>query len=233
MATTRYVVSATASHEEKIISNLKAAKTEADLRAKGDRETVTVTTLATKKLSYVAEAPASAQAAPAEPEVEETEADGQEEDFTAVMAEVLAEAAQENEDGDKDGDEDEEGEEEPDAGRRAACGCLVEHIIATGDHQDCAESAKAKAKAQAVKKDTPARRTSRRAARREALGESVVPGWELLYDKPRQDAQVGRKDGKYALICTRHKTAHPLAKLVEERKLRQGERTTWCSECTD
>lgn len=64
---------------------------------------------------------------------------------------------------------------------------------------------------------------------RAALGEAAVSGWELLYDKPRQNAQVGRKDGQYALICTTHKTVHPVARLVDERTARKA--GGWCSHC--
>ncbi|MFE2934910.1 hypothetical protein [Streptomyces sp. NPDC059278] len=66
-------------------------------------------------------------------------------------------------------------------------------------------------------------------ARRLADGQSAVTGWELLYDKPRQNAQVGRRDKKYALICTTHKHAHPLEKLTDERELRKVGR--WCPAC--
>ncbi|MFE2934911.1 hypothetical protein [Streptomyces sp. NPDC059278] len=78
MATTRYAVAATASHAVKIMSNLKSARTEADARAKGDRQDCQVTTVATGRVSYEAKAPA----APA-PVV----------DFEALLAEVKAEAA--------------------------------------------------------------------------------------------------------------------------------------------
>ncbi|MFF9265766.1 hypothetical protein [Streptomyces longwoodensis] len=74
---------------------------------------------------------------------------------------------------------------------------------------------------------------AKRQGRREALGASVVDGWELLYDKPRQRAQVGRNDqGKYALICTDHKHAHLLPRLTAERGLRGGHRSVWCPSCT-
>jgi len=74
------------------------------------------------------------------------------------------------------------------------------------------------------------RKATGRKAQRPALGEAAVPGWELLYDKPRQGAQVARKDGTYALICTEHRFVRPVAKLVEERAVRKA--GGWCTECS-
>ncbi|MEV6401119.1 hypothetical protein AB0M39_41165 [Streptomyces sp. NPDC051907] len=68
-------------------------------------------------------------------------------------------------------------------------------------------------------------------ARRLTDGQSAVTGWELLYDKPSQRAQVGRRDKTYALICTDHKHAHQIEKLTDERGLRKGERSAWCPGC--
>jgi hypothetical protein len=68
-------------------------------------------------------------------------------------------------------------------------------------------------------------------ARRLTEGQSAVTGWELLYDKPRIATQVGRRDGKYALICTDHKFARPIGKLVEERELRKAGKEAWCEGC--
>lgn len=67
-------------------------------------------------------------------------------------------------------------------------------------------------------------------ARRATQGASVVDGWELLYDKPKQNAQVVRNDLGYGLACTTHKTVRVLVRLVEERALRQN--GGWCHECT-
>jgi hypothetical protein len=72
-----------------------------------------------------------------------------------------------------------------------------------------------------------------RNARRLASGQSAVTGWELLYDKPNLNAQVGRRDKSYALICTLHGHAHRLAKLVDERELRAGDRSAWCPGCAE
>jgi hypothetical protein len=70
-----------------------------------------------------------------------------------------------------------------------------------------------------------------RAARRLTAGQAAVTGWELLYNKPKHGAQIGRRDKSYALICVSHKHAHPLAKLVDDRELlRVG---GWCPSCTD
>ncbi|MFC4328278.1 hypothetical protein ACFPC0_10620 [Streptomyces andamanensis] len=76
----------------------------------------------------------------------------------------------------------------------------------------------------------PVVKASGRATRREGLGEAAVTGWELLYDKPRQDCQVARRNGEYALICTAHKFVRPVAKLVEERAVRKA--GGWCPSCS-
>ncbi|MEV6401079.1 hypothetical protein AB0M39_40955 [Streptomyces sp. NPDC051907] len=289
MATTRYVVAATASSPEvKIVSNLKAARAEADARAKLDRVDVEVRTQATDKVSYtakgapVAETPvapavdaddtthvtetaadtdeaeaALAAAEAADPElaamvaaVDEPAAD--EDDlpepdadtkaaFDAALAAVMGEVdtgAAATAPAAEDSPADQAPAEDKDADRRAACGCLVEKIIASGEHgKGCTQAPAVKAKAASVAKDPQPRQAAARrtgnTGRREALGKSAVDGWELLYDKPRQKAQVGRKDGKYALICTDHKHAHPLNRLVQERGLRSGKRSVWCPECTN
>jgi hypothetical protein len=166
--------------------------------------------------------------------------------FEAALAEVVSES---DEDGDaapadddaEEGSQDDEGDTpaapaQEDHRGQAECGCSVEKIIATGEHgKGCADAPKAQAAAKAVERDKPTRpaRTGG-GTRREALGASAVDGWELLYDKPKQKAQVGRNsDGKYALICTTHKHAHPLTRLVQERGLRGGKRSVWCPQCTD
>lgn len=68
-------------------------------------------------------------------------------------------------------------------------------------------------------------------ARRLTDGQSAVTGWELLYDKRSQATQIGRRDGKYALICTEHRFARPLAKLVDERQIRKAGKEAWCEGC--
>lgn len=114
----------------------------------------------------------------------------------------------------------------------------VEAVLATDDRKEAltgVASVILRAIAQATQRAEDAPQgpvRPARPARREALGASVVPGWELLYDKPKQDAQVGRNDqGKYALICTRHNHAHTLPRLTAERGLRGGKRSAWCPSC--
>ncbi|MEV6401117.1 hypothetical protein AB0M39_41155 [Streptomyces sp. NPDC051907] len=159
MASTRYIVTPTANYGEKIMSNLKSAKREADLRAKGDRQECLVMTLSTGRISHRAEAPAPVAAAA---------------EFDALLAEVKAEAAA---------------------------------------PAPVAKPLKAKAGK----------------GLRAGLGAAAVAGWELLYDKPKQDCQVGRRDGQYALICVEHKTVRPVGRLVEERAVRKA--GGWCAEC--
>ncbi|MFE2934830.1 hypothetical protein [Streptomyces sp. NPDC059278] len=66
-----------------------------------------------------------------------------------------------------------------------------------------------------------------RPTQREAQGASVVDGWDVLYDKPRAKAQVVKNtEGAYGLVCTEHKTVHPLARLTDERALRRD--GGWC-----
>lgn len=310
MATTRYIVAATASSPEpKVISNLKAARAEADARAKLDRVDVEVRTQATDKVSYTAHGAPAADTALADPvtvfadaiaeadaaapadqddqddtihetataadmdEVEKVLAaqeaadpelaamiaaddepaapadeltpvvdDATRAEFDAVMAAVLAEDV-------PAADTSaapvvpvvpvvpvDEPKEEKDPERKAPCGCLVEQVIASGEHQKgCAAAPARKATATSVKKDPQPKPPTTRSTtgRREALGASVVDGWDLLYDKPRQKAQVGRNATGYALICTDHKKAHKLARLTQERGLRQGKRSAWCPDCTN
>lgn len=249
MATTRYVVAATPSNEAKTISNLKSARTEADARARLDRVDVEVRTESTNKLSYTAKgAPTAPAEAPAQeaPAADETPApaeapapvdqDAPAEDEDAAAAAILGVTVavlNGDEDADSEGDEA-PAAEGPDPQRKAACGCLVEAIIANGTHgKGCADAAAAKAQAAAVTKDPqPAKARAARTGRREALGPSVVEDWDLLYDKPRQKAQVGRNAaGKYSLICTDHKSAYTLARLTQERGLRGGKRSVWCEGC--
>ncbi|MFE2934909.1 hypothetical protein [Streptomyces sp. NPDC059278] len=79
----------------------------------------------------------------------------------------------------------------------------------------------------------PAAKAPAKGTRRAALGAASAPGWELLYDKPKQNCEVGRKyDGtkpSYALICKAHAHVHPLARLTAERTIRTA--GGWCPEC--
>jgi hypothetical protein len=79
----------------------------------------------------------------------------------------------------------------------------------------------------AARVEAAPRKAPRKAARRAGLGESAAKGWELLYDKPRQAAQVGRRDGQYALICVNTGTAYTVARLVDERAVRKA--GGWCA----
>jgi hypothetical protein len=68
---------------------------------------------------------------------------------------------------------------------------------------------------------------------RAALGAASADGWELLYDKPKAGAEVGRRyvDGKpqYALICKAHRHVHTLERLSDEGKVRKA--GGWCPSC--
>ncbi|MFF9265787.1 hypothetical protein [Streptomyces longwoodensis] len=170
-------------------------------------------------------------------------------DFAAALAEVVGDAPADDDtpaDDDASEPQDDEDDDAPAAddngGHRgqARCGCSVEKIIKTGEHDPkvCADLAKEREAAKAVERDRPAKAPRRTGGggggRRESQGPSVADGWDLLYDKPKQKCQVGRNgEGKYALICTVHKHAHPIPRLVSERGLRGGKRSVWCPECTD
>lgn len=71
-------------------------------------------------------------------------------------------------------------------------------------------------------------------AARQALGASSAIGWDLLYDKPKAGAEVGRRyvDGKpeFALICKAHGHAHRLARLSDEGSVRKA--GGWCPTCS-
>lgn len=76
---------------------------------------------------------------------------------------------------------------------------------------------------------------AKRRGRREAIGEASAPGWDLLYDKPKSNCEVGRRyseAGKpeYALICKEHGYVYPVPRLTAERAIRAAGR--WCAECT-
>lgn len=68
---------------------------------------------------------------------------------------------------------------------------------------------------------------------RPSLGASSAIGWDLLYDKPKAGAEIGRRyvDGKpeFALICKEHGITYRLRKLSDEGKIRRE--GGWCSAC--
>jgi hypothetical protein len=68
---------------------------------------------------------------------------------------------------------------------------------------------------------------------RKPLGDASAPGWELLYDKPKAGAEVGRRyvDGKpqFSLICKAHGHVHKLDRLSDEGKVRKA--GGWCPSC--
>ncbi|MFF9265771.1 hypothetical protein [Streptomyces longwoodensis] len=72
-----------------------------------------------------------------------------------------------------------------------------------------------------------------RKAARAALGAASAPGWELLYDKPKAGAEVGRRyvDGRpqFSLICKAHGHVHELERLADEGKVRKA--GGWCPSC--
>jgi len=82
-----------------------------------------------------------------------------------------------------------------------------------------------------VKEMTAARPAAR--TTRAALGAASAPGWELLYDKPKAGAEVGRRakgeKSEYALICKAHGHVHPLARLSDEGQVRKA--GGWCPSC--
>ncbi|MFF1272710.1 hypothetical protein ACFVZC_04745 [Streptomyces marokkonensis] len=64
----------------------------------------------------------------------------------------------------------------------------------------------------------------------DALGPSVIPGWDLVYDHPEDHAQViRREESTYALACTRHRHAKALSTQNEERPWRES--GGWCPGC--
>jgi hypothetical protein len=69
---------------------------------------------------------------------------------------------------------------------------------------------------------------------RPAQGASAASGWELLYDKPKQNAEVARRytDGKaeYALVCKATRHVHALPTLSAERAARKA--GDWCISAT-
>ncbi|MCX5410153.1 HNH endonuclease (plasmid) [Streptomyces sp. NBC_00335] len=73
--------------------------------------------------------------------------------------------------------------------------------------------------------------------RKSAVGPSCVEGWDLLYSKPRDAAEVVRRGRsvsplEYGLACTIHRTVCEYgSNLIAERPLRRGPRNAWCLEC--
>ena len=86
----------------------------------------------------------------------------------------------------------------------------------------------------AAKKNTP-RKAAARGGRRAGLGGADVAGWEVLYDKPRQNAQVLRRiekspnEANYMLYCTAHGTQHHLERMSDEGAVRRA--GGWCGGC--
>lgn len=211
MATTRYTVAAAAEFAAKDYANLAAAKREADRRAQATGLEVTVTTQATGRLSYTAVAEPLVIADQAEVEAVLAAEDRAEAltGFAAAMHRLVAKTA-------------ESLENAPQGPVRAPADPAAEAAAAADFAALLVE----------VKQEAAPVAKAPRKGRREALGASVVDGWALLYDKPRQRAQVGRSaEGTYALICTDHKHAHPLVRLTQERGLRGGQRSVWCPSC--
>ncbi|MGW3623082.1 hypothetical protein [Streptomyces sp. NPDC000880] len=71
--------------------------------------------------------------------------------------------------------------------------------------------------------------TSRRT--RASVGPSVLPGWDVLYDKPQHHAQYlrHREVDEHALLCTVHERAVVLKFFEEDRELlSEG---GWCAGC--
>ncbi|MEV6401186.1 hypothetical protein AB0M39_41505 [Streptomyces sp. NPDC051907] len=92
--------------------------------------------------------------------------------------------------------------------------------------KNCVAAAEAQAAAEVA---APVVKTTR-----QALGPASVTGWELLYDKPKQGCEVGRRfdaQGKahYALICKTSGTVHRLARLSDEGQVRKT--GGWCPDC--
>jgi len=224
MAATRYTVSATASYPAKALARKESAVREADMRAKGDRETVTVTT-SSGKLVHTAQ-PLTQRPA----EIVTVPADSLKAALVAIAQDADAEASQ-----------------VPATDATAECGCPVEMILVSGDHDPviCLDLIAEKMQAEAEQRKALAAQTTQAgterprkkkastapsAGRRAALGDASATGWELLYDKPKQNCEVGRRAGKYALICKTHAHVHELSRLTEERAVRSN--GAWCPSCT-
>lgn len=67
-------------------------------------------------------------------------------------------------------------------------------------------------------------------------GPSCVAGWDVVYRKPRDNAEVIRRSGvvppEYGLACTLHREYRSVGRsMVDERPLRRGPRGEWCPGC--
>jgi len=86
-----------------------------------------------------------------------------------------------------------------------------------------------------AEKKHPTHKAATRGGRRAALGGADIPGWEVLYDKPRQNAQVlrriekSRNEANYMLYCTAHGTQRHLERMSEEGAVRRA--GGWCGGC--
>ncbi|MYS87882.1 HNH endonuclease signature motif containing protein [Embleya scabrispora] len=72
--------------------------------------------------------------------------------------------------------------------------------------------------------------------RKRPEGPSYIEGWDVVYPKPVDDADVirlrGQVPAEYALACRRHKTHHRVgSSIIDERVLRRGPREKWCQDC--
>ncbi|MFF9265768.1 hypothetical protein [Streptomyces longwoodensis] len=108
----------------------------------------------------------------------------------------------------------------------------VEAAEAAAQAEAEAEAAAQAAAAPVVKELTVARPAAR--TTRAALGAASATGWELLYDKPKAGAEVGRRflgeKAQYALICKAHGHVHRLERLADEGQVRKA--GGWCSSCS-
>jgi hypothetical protein len=113
----------------------------------------------------------------------------------------------------------------------AAADAAAAEAAAQAEAEAEAEAAAQAAAAPVVKEMTivrPAARTTRA-----ALGAASATGWELLYDKPKAGAEVGRRflgeKAQYALICKAHGHVHTLERLADEGRVRKA--GGWCGAC--
>jgi hypothetical protein len=99
------------------------------------------------------------------------------------------------------------------------------------EHAPAAAPAAAPAPVVEVKEMTIARPAAK--TTRAAQGAASAEGWELLYDKPKAGAEVGRRyvgeKAQYALICKAHGHVHALERLSDEGKVRKA--GGWCPSC--
>ncbi|MFF7176978.1 HNH endonuclease [Streptomyces sp. NPDC008121] len=73
-------------------------------------------------------------------------------------------------------------------------------------------------------------------ARKAPEGPSCIEGWDVLYRKPLQHAEVIRRGRvvppEYGLACTVHREYRSVGpRLLDERDLRSGPRGAWCRGC--